>query len=304
MDGAPKKPLVIAHRGACGYLPEHTLEAYQLGAELGADYLEPDLVFTRDGHLIARHDHYLSTTTDIALRPEFADRKTTRPGHQGEDWFTEDFTLEEIKTLKAVQARPDRSKAADGLFGIPTFAEVVALAQAEGRRLGRMIGVYPETKLPGYFAGLGFDYPAAILKVLNEAGWAGAGSPVFIQSFEAPVLKDLRQQTDLPLVFLAGEKPAMSMTEIAGFADGLGPYKALLVDNSGRSTGFLEAAHAAGLQVHPWTFRSDDVPGQFLSAHVELDFFFRLGVDGVFADFPETAVAARAAWQRVAGTRH
>jgi len=295
MTHEPSSPLVIAHRGACGYLPEHTLPGYRLGAALGADYIEPDLVFTKDGHLVARHDHYLSTTTDVADRPEFAVRKTEKPGHDGPDWFTEDFTLAEIKTLRARQAFSSRSKAADGMFEIPTFDEVIALAQTEGKKLGRTIGVYPETKKPGYFAELGYDYPRAILEALKRAGWAKPGAPVFIQSFETPVLKTLRDRTELPLIYLIASNPGETMTDIASFADGIGPYKNLLADDKGRSTGLLERAHEAGLKVHPWTFRADQLPSQFKTAQAEFDFFYRLGVDGVFTDFPDAAHAARLA---------
>lgn len=295
MAHTPSSPLIIAHRGASGYLPEHTLAGYRLGAALGADYIEPDLVFTKDGHLVARHDHYLSTTTDIADRPEFAARKTEKPNHDGADWFSEDFTLTEIKTLRARQAMPFRSKAADGIFEIPTFEEVVALAQAEGKRLGRTIGVYPETKSPGYFSDLGYDYAAEILGALDRAGWRDGDAPVFIQSFETPILKELRTKTPLPLVFLIASNIDLSMQEIAAFADGVGPFKGLLVDAKGQSSGLIEGAHAAGLKVHPWTFRADQLPDEFPTAHAEFEFFFGLGVDGVFTDFPDAAHAARLA---------
>ncbi len=292
-------PLVIAHRGACGYLPEHTLPAYRLGAILGADYLEPDLVFTKDGQLIARHDHYLSTTTDVASHPEFADRKTEKPGHEGADWFTEDFTLAEIKTLRAVQSMPKRSMAANGMFEIPTFGEVIALAQAEARGLGRNIGVYPETKLPGYFAELGYDYPTAVLTALDKAGWNRPDAAVFIQSFEVPVLQELYKRTEVPLIYLIADIPNLTMLEIAQFAAGIGPYKKLLVSDAGRSSGLIEQAHAAALKVHPWTFRTDQLPEQFATAQQEFDLFFELGVDGVFTDFPDAAHAARLAWAAV-----
>ncbi len=288
-------PLIIAHRGAPGYLPEHTLTGYRLGATLGADYIEPDLVFTKDGRLVARHDHYLSTTTDIADHPEFATRKTEKPGHDGADWFTEDFTLAEIKTLRARQAMEFRSHAADSMFEIPTFDEVIALAQSEGKKLGRTIGIYPETKSPDYFASLGYDYATVVLGALERAGWNEKDAPVFIQSFEIPILKDLRTKTQLPLIYLLESKSDLTMPDIAAFADGIGPYKKLLVNTDGQSNGLIEDAHAAGLKVHPWTFRADQLPDAFQTAHAEFEFFFKLGVDGVFTDFPDTAYAARLA---------
>ncbi len=295
MVQTPQKPLIIAHRGAPGYLPEHTLAGYRLGAALGADYIEPDLVFTKDGHLVVRHDHYLSTTSDISDHPEFAARKTEKIGHDGADWFTEDFTLAEIKTLRARQAMPFRSHAADGMFEIPTFEEVIALAQSESKKLGRTIGIYPEMKSPSYFAGLGYDYATEVLGVLMRAGWGEKDAPVFIQSFETPILKDLRTKTQLPLIYLLESKSTLPMSEIAAFADGIGPYKGLLVDTDGRSSGLIEETHAAGLKVHPWTFRADQLPDAFQTAHAEFEFFFKLGVDGVFTDFPDAAYAARLA---------
>ncbi len=295
MSETTPSPLIVGHRGAPGYLPEHTLAGYRLAAALGADYIEPDLVFTKDGYLVARHDHYLSTTTDIADHPEFVNRKTEKPGHDGADWFTEDFTLAELKTLRARQAMAFRSHAADGMFEIPTFDEVIALAQSEGKRLGRTIGIYPETKSPGYFTGLGFDYATEVLSALKRAGWGGKDAPVFIQSFETPILKELRSKTQLPLIYLLESMSDLSMSEIAQFADGIGPYKELLVDTEGRSNGFVEAAHAAGLKIHPWTFRADQLPDAFQTAHGEFEFFFNLGVDGVFTDFPDAAYAARLA---------
>ncbi len=295
MAHTTSSPLIIAHRGAPGYLPEHTLAGYGIGATLGADYIEPDLVFTKDGHLVARHEHYLSTTTDISDHPEFADRKTEKHNHDGADWFTEDFTLAEIKTLRARQVMVARSHAADGLFEIPTFDEVIALAQSESERLGRTIGIYPETKSPSYFASLGYDYATEIIGALERAGWNEKEAPVFIQSFEMQILKDLRTKTQLPLIYLLESKSALTMSEIAVFADGIGPYKKLLVDAEGQSSGFINDAHAAGLKVHPWTFRADQLPDAFQTAHAEFEFFFNLGVDGVFTDFPDAAYAARLA---------
>ncbi len=286
------QPLVIAHRGAPGYLPEHTAKGYDLAIRMGADYIEPDLVFTKDGHLIVRHDHYLSTTTNVADHPEFADRKTVKDGHEGEDWFSEDFTLAEIKTLRARQAFETRSHTADDKFDILTFTEVITLAHARISLQGSQIGIYPETKLPSYFAALGYDFESALLEELSRVGWGQPGSPVFIQSFEDGILRSLRSKTELPLIMLLESADGVDMQDIATYADGIGPSKALLANKDGSSTGFIEAAHAQGLKVHPWTFRSDMLPDVFANAQAEFDFFFDLGVDGVFTDFANDARAS------------
>jgi len=293
-----KKPIIIAHRGACGYLPEHTIEAYQLAIDLGADFIEPDMVFTKDGHLIARHDHYLSTTTNVADHPEFADRKTTRPDHEGEDWFSEDFTLAEIKTLRAKQAMKNRNHDADGKFEIPTIAEVFALTRANGITSKRdvALGVYPETKLPGYFKSIGLDYEPALIAELEKANWWADPFPLFVQSFEADILKALkRSRPELPLIMLIESKDMLLLEEYAKFVDGIGPFKGLLATTQGISTGVIEQAHKLGMDVHPWTFRSDQLPDVFASPQAEYDFFFDLGVDGVFSDFCNDARAAKLA---------
>ena len=298
-----QKPIIIAHRGASGYLPEHTIEAYQLVIDLGADFIEPDMVFTKDGHLIARHDHYLSTTTDVANHRQFADRKTTKDGHDGEDWFSEDFTLAEIKTLRAKQAMPQRSKQADGKFEIPTIAEVFALTRANGISAKRdvALGVYPETKLPGYFKSIGLDYQTALIAELKKANWWQDPFPLFVQSFESPILIEFKKSNpELPLIMLIEKKEDLALEQYAKFAAGIGPFKALLADGQGKSTGVIEQAHELGMQVHPWTFRSDQLPDVFASPQAEYDFFFDLGVDGVFTDFCNDAKAAKLA--RIART--
>jgi len=291
-DPINAQPLVIGHRGAPGYLPEHTAPGYDLAIRMGADYIEPDLVFTKDGHLVVRHDHYLSDTTDVADHPEFADRKTTKEGHEGEDWFSEDFTLAEIKTLRATQAFESRNHAADGKFEILTFGEFIAIAEGRTSLLGNPIGIYPETKLPSYFKSLGYDFETAVLGELKKTGWDRPGSPVFIQSFEDGILRSLRQKTELPLIMLLEFADGVDMKDIATYADGIGPYKALLANKDGTSTGFIEAAHKEGLKLHPWTFRTDRLPEVFANAQAEFDFFFDLGVDGVFTDFSNDARAA------------
>jgi glycerophosphoryl diester phosphodiesterase len=284
-------PIVIAHRGASGYRPEHTLASYELGARLGADYIEPDLVATRDGVLVARHENEISGTTDVADRPEFADRRATKTidGTELTGWFTEDFTLAELKTLRARERIPDVRPANteyDGRFEIPTLDEVIQLAE----RLG--VGVYPETKHPAYFRGIGLPLEEALLDALDGL------QHVFIQSFEAD---SLRRMPGFPRVQLLTE-PA-DLEEIAAYADAVGPRKSLIVprDDDGRSlppTTFVDDAHRAGLLVHPYTFRSEAafLPLELRTAdegpRAEYERFLALGVDGVFSDHPDAAVAA------------
>ncbi len=297
LDGKP--PIIIAHRGASGYLPEHTLAAYDLAIDLGADYIEPDLVITKDGVLIARHDRYLSTTTNVADHPEYAARKTEKPGHDGAEWFVEDFTLAELKKLRAVQPRKDRSPEWDGIFEIPTFEEILQLAQSRSADTGRRIGVYPETKHPAALEALGLFFDEELLRLLKMYGYDKASDPVFIQSFEIENLKRLRDQTTVRLIFLTERLPNVSFNEIASFADGVGPYKKLLLDESKRDTGFINNAHNAGLEVHPWTFRDDDVLPEFDGdIRGEMKIFFELGIDGMFSDFSDTAVSVRAVTAR------
>jgi glycerophosphoryl diester phosphodiesterase len=293
-----KPPLVIAHRGASGHLPEHTLEAYALAIEQGADVVEPDLVFTKDGVLVARHDRHLSTTTNVADKPEFASRK--RPNNDPadaehltrSDWWVEDFTLAEIKSLRARQPLPGRSKEHDDKFGIPTFAEMLALVAAKAKEAGRPVGVYPETKHPAFFASIGHDFEAPLLKALDgfDAG------PVFIQSFEPEILKRLKGKTDAKRVQLVFEKTPgagtnIPLEEIATYADGVGPAKSIVFTNAS----FVGDAHALCLAVHPWTFRTDAAPQG--GAEADLKRAFSLGVDGVFTDFPDVAATVRTSLQ-------
>jgi glycerophosphoryl diester phosphodiesterase len=315
------KPLVIAHRGASGHLPEHTLEAYALAIDMGADYIEPDLVMTKDGVPIARHENELSDTTDVAAK--FPGRKAAKTidGRAVEGWFSEDFTLAEIKTLRAKERVAGRSRANDGRFGVPTLAEVLALANSKGAQRGRVVGVYPETKHPSYFRGIGLAIEPALLNALSAAGRNRADGAVFIQSFEVGNLQALKSQTRVPLVQLLGEpdeRPfdqelagtaltyadmatGAGLRAIAAYAAGVGPFKAYIVpmDRDGRvgpPTDFVARAQAAGLKVHPYTFRSD---APFLPAAyagdpaAEYCLFFDLGVDGVFTDFPDAALKAR-----------
>lgn len=288
LSGAP--PIIIAHRGASGELPEHTIEAYTLAIEQGADFIEPDLVMTSDGVLIARHDRYLSTTTNIEDLPQFADRKRTQATLNGTriDWWAEDFTLEEIKTLRARQPFRNRSDEYDDLYEIPSFQEIVDLAVEAG------VGLSPETKSPGYHAGVGLDMIAPLLAALD-----GVEVPIFIQSFEPDILRELDEMTEHKLVQLkSGEGRAIRagfeppMEEVAEYADGIGPAKFLLWEKPGQPTDFVARAHALDLEVHVWTFRDDALPEHFATAEAELEAFVNIGIDGLFTDFPATAVAA------------
>ena len=283
-------PIVIAHRGASGYLPEHTIEAYEKAIDLGADFIEPDLVFTSDGVLVARHDRWLDDSTDVADRPEFAARKTVKPGKAEPDWYAEDFTFAELRTLRARQVFPGRRKADDGKFLIPRFEEILELAR------DAQVGVYPEAKDPAALAALGHDFTAPLLNALGRYGFGPGGLPVFIQSFDPDFLRGLRNRTRIPLVMLVGVvagAESVTLEQMAAFADGVGPYKALLIDPKGQDTGYVKRAHRLGLFVHPYTFRDDWVGEGFADIRAELQAFLALGVDGLFTDFVDTAVAVR-----------
>ncbi len=300
------QPIVIAHRGATGYLPEHTIEGYKLAISMGADYIEPDLVFTKDGILIARHDIYLSTTTDVSDHPEFAGRKR-RIGTR-DDWYAQDFTLAEIRTLRARQSFRGRNREHDGQYPIPTFQEVIDLAKQESTRLGKPIGLYPETKSPSHFESLGFDVAGVLLQVLSDNELNNGSAPVFIQSFEPEILRKLRQLTDVRLIQLVRPtrlsngsfspgRPNIPLEEITKYANGVGALKYLLINRKGEQTPFVEQAKALGLKVHVWTFRDDDYISQlFDSAGAELGFFLDMGIDGFFTDFPDTGYKVRAVY--------
>jgi glycerophosphoryl diester phosphodiesterase len=330
--GGRRLPLVIGHRGASGYRPEHTIASYTLAIELGADYIEPDLVSTKDHVLVARHENDITGTTDVASHPEFAARRTTKTidGVVHEGWFTEDFTLAELRTLRAVERLPDlrpANTAFDGLYQIPTFQEVIDLAKRH------RVGIYPETKHPTYFDSIGLSLEEPMLAALRAKGLDRPGAKVFIQSFEVANLKELNRRTRLPLVQLIDEVGAPydfvvagdprtyadlvtpeGLAEIATYADGIGPSKNLIVprDAAGNllePTSLVRDAHRAGLVVHPWTFRRENnfLPNDFRQGNpaspeylrapgdlpAELRLFFRLGVDGVFSDNSDVAVATR-----------
>jgi len=294
-------PLIIAHRGASGHRPEHTLEAYALAIEMGADVIEPDIVCTRDGVLVARHENEIGGTTDVAEK--FPRRRTTKEidGQPVDGWFTEDFTLAELKALRARERLPFRSRAYDGKFLIPSLDEVIDLAENR-RAAGRSIAVYPETKHPGYFRSIGLPLEPRLIALLHARGLRRRTDPAFIQSFEPSSLEILRPMTELRLMQLLDEGADASparLAAIAKYADGIGPHKRLIVpaDAAGRllpATSLVDDAHAAGLFVHVWTLRSEDAflsPSYGGDPRREYEQFASLGADGVFTDFPDVAAA-------------
>ena len=351
------RPLIIGHRGASGSRPEHTLASYELAIEQGADFIEPDLVSTKDGVLIARHEVNIKDTTDVGNRPEFADRFTTKniDGVAESGWFADDFTLAEIKTLRAEERIPlirPGSAEYDGQFEVPTLQEVIDLAKAKSTD-GRTIGIYPETKHPTYHDSVGLSLEEPLVDILKNNGYDKENSPVFIQSFEVGNLKELNTRIDVPLVQLldaqdialdgqliekqpydfvvSGDsrtygdlRTPEGLAEVAEYADGIGPWKRMIVsvkssdlNGDGKAdditgdgsvndadqvltapTSLIDDAHAAGLLVHPYTFRNEDV---YLASdykgnpELEYEQFFKLGVDGLFTDFPATGfeVASR-----------
>lgn len=322
----PVPPIVIAHRGASAERPEHTLAAYERAIEQGADFIEPDLVATKDHQLVARHENEISGTTDAAGRPEFAARKATKTidGEKVTGWFTEDFTLAELKTLRArerlPQLRPDNT-AFDGQFEIPTLAEIIVLAKAATARIGRTIGIYPETKHPTYFRTLGLPLEPALLAELAKAGWTTRDAPVFIQSFEVDNLKALKAQTGVRLIQLmaaegksadgydyAGLATPDGLKQVAAYAAGIGPEKAMIIPRDkvgrlGKPTSLVADAHAVGLDVHPWTFRPENyfLPLELKSGinpraagdvDAEIRAYLAAGIDGLFSDSTAAAVKA------------
>lgn len=351
LNGQP--PLVIGHRGASGERPEHTLAAYQLAIERGADFIEPDLVATKDGFLIARHEPNILNTTDVASRPEFANRRTKKviDGVEEEGFFASDFTLAEIKTLRAVMSQSFRTQEFNGQFEIPTLEEIIDLVKQEEAKTGCKIGIYLETKHPTYHFSLGLPLEERLIETLAEKNFTDP-KRIFIQSFEVGNLKDLKFRimpeagVDIPLVqLLAAEdvnldgslrevrpydfvvtgdrrtygdlRTPEGLKEIATYAAGIGPWKRMIISVKGQDangdgkaddvngdggvndadkttlppTTLVKDAHAAGLQVHPYTFRNEE---RFLAAdyrgnpQLELQQFIQLGVDAYFTDFPGT----------------
>lgn len=333
MAASEPRPLIIAHRGASADRPEHSLMAYKLAIEQGADVIEPDLVATKDGHLVARHENEISTTTNVADHPEFASRRTRKQidGQQVEGWFTEDFTLAELKTLKVRERLPQlrpANMAFDGQESIPTFNEILDFVKAEEKRLGRRIGLYPETKHPSYFRSIGLPLEEPLLAALSRAGYKAKSDPVFIQSFEAGNLEALRPRTELRLIqLMAGEggppdRPGTSyadmatpagLKQLARHVDGIGAERLMVImrdadGNLAKPTSLVRDAHAAGLQVHVWTFRpenyflpnnrrSGDSPLARGDGAAEITDYLKAGIDGFFSDSVTEAVKAVAALQ-------
>jgi glycerophosphoryl diester phosphodiesterase len=336
-DGGRHRPraLVIGHRGASGYRPEHTLASYELAARMGADFIEPDLVITKDGVLVCRHEPEIGGTTDVAARPEFAARKATKllDGVPVTGWWTEDFTLAELKTLRAIERLPvvrQENTIYDNRFTVPTLVEVLALRSRLSRELGREIGVYPETKHPTYFQNLGLAPEPKLLAVLRAAGLNSPHAPVFVQSFETANLRQLRRlglrtrsvqllsASGAPYDFVAAGDPRTyadlatpaGLAGIARYADGIGPEKSQVIPRNADGTlasptSLVADAHAADLLVHPYTFRAENSflpaelrkgtnPNDYGKAIDEQVTFLRAGIDGLFTDQPDIGVVARA----------
>ena len=336
-------PLVIGHRGAPGYRPEHTLAGYTLAVEMGADYIEPDLVSTKDGALVDRHEPEISTTTDVAQHPEFADRKTTRmlDGVPTTGWFTEDFTLAELKTLRAVERLPlirQHNTLYDGLYQVPTLQEDINLVKRLGRKYHRTIGLIPEIKHSTFFRAAGLPMERRVLRVLQRNGLAGRQAPTIIQSFEVGNLKYLHTITSTRLVqltsatgqpydYTASGNPRTyadmttpaGLRQIATYAQLIGPDKNQIVPRDAANrllapTTLVPDAHRAGLLVTPYTFRDENQflpadfqrgtnPGDYGDALAEYRLFFGLGVDGLFSDNADTAIVAREQWLTSGGRR-
>ncbi|MFE7274357.1 glycerophosphodiester phosphodiesterase family protein [Streptomyces sp. NPDC057623] len=318
----PGRPVVIGHRGAAGWRPEHTAASYTYAVQTGADWIEPDLVPTKDHVLVVRHENEISQTTDVAAHPEFAGRRTTRTvdGRAVTGWFTEDFTLAELRTLRAVERLPlvrDRNTVFDGREHVLTFQEVVDLARELSKTYGRTIAVFPETKHPTYFRGLGLPLEPELAKVIrrNRLG----RRECVVQSFEPTSLKRIAAErlgvplwqalgtTGGPYDLVSSGDPTTykdmmtpaGLARIAGYADWIGPDKSSLV-----GTPVLADAHAAGLRVGPYTFRAENqfLPAQFRrgtgandfgDAFAEYALYYGMGVDAVVTDFPDLAVMAR-----------
>ncbi|MEU6773890.1 glycerophosphodiester phosphodiesterase [Streptomyces sp. NPDC046759] len=332
-------PTIIGHRGASGYRPEHTFGSYDLALDLGADVVEAgDLVPTKDGHLVCRHEPEIGGTTDVASHPEFADRKTTKllDGVATTGWFTEDFTLAELKTLRAVERIPanrPHNTLYNGRWEIPTFEEVLKWQDEQTRKRGRQVWIYPETKHPTYFRGLGLGLEERVAKLLRKYGKDGRNSPVILQSFEPTSIQKLNQLVDNPLVVLlssadsrpydfveAGDPRTVAdlitpkgLREIAGYAQGIGPTLDLVIPKNAdgtlaKPTTLVSDAHRVGLILHPYTMRNENpfLPAEYRKGSAADAYgdsfgafktYFATGIDGVFTDNADTAVLARADFQ-------
>lgn len=326
-------PTVIGHRGASGYRPEHTLGSYQLALDLGADVIEQDLVPTRDGHLVCRHENEIGGTTDVADHPAFASRRTTKSvdGVSVTGWFTEDFTLAELKTLRAKERIPavrQRNTLYDGRWAVPTFDEVLRWADREGRRRGKRVWLHAETKHPSYFRGLGLGLEEPLAKLLRRHGRDGRDAALFLQSFEPSSIQRLSRLVSAPRVVLlsaANTRPwdfelakdprtvadlvtPAGLKWIAGFAQGIGPTMDLILprDAAGRlgaPTTLVRDAHARGLLLHPYTARNENSflpadyrkgtdPAAYGDAFGAFRAYFEQGIDGIFTDNPDTGLLA------------
>ena len=332
--------VVIGHRGASALRPEHTLEAYAKAIDDGANVIEPDLVSTKDGVLVARHENEISGTTNVADKPEFVARKATRliDNVSTTGWFTEDFTLAELQTLRAKERIPlnrPANTAFDGQFLVPTFQAVMDLAKAKTLETGRTIAIYPETKHPSYFKSINLPLEKRLVDALDTNGYRGRSAPVFIQSFEVANLKEMRQLTDVRIVQLlsgsgrpedfrlsgdsrtyADISNAAGLREVASYANGIGPDKSMVIPRTaqntlGTPTTLVADAKAAGLIVHPYTFRPENPflpvdlrrgntasPSERGDLAAEITVFLRTGIDGFFTDDPAIGRAALDAFNK------
>ncbi|MEV7443762.1 glycerophosphodiester phosphodiesterase [Streptomyces sp. NPDC091204] len=331
-------PTVIGHRGASGYRPEHTLGSYQLALDLGADVVEQDLVPTKDGHLVCRHENEIGGTTDVADHPGFAARRTTKSvdGVPVTGWFTEDFTLAELKTLRAKERIPavrQRNTLYDGQWAVPTFEEVLRWADREGKRRGRRVWLHVETKHPSYFRGLGLGLEEPLAKLLRRYGRDGRSAAVFLQSFEPSSIQRLSRLVSAPRVVLlsaANTRPwdleqakdprtvadlvkPEGLKWISGFAQGIGPTMDLILPRTadgrlGTPTTLVKDAHARGLVLHPYTARNENSflpaeyrkgtdPAAYGDALAAFRTYFEQGIDGIFTDNPDTGLLAAEAFR-------
>ncbi|MCQ6248283.1 glycerophosphodiester phosphodiesterase [Streptomyces malaysiensis] len=332
-------PTVIGHRGASGYRPEHTFGSYQLALDMGADIIEQDLVPTKDGHLVCRHENDITATTDVSAHPEFADRKTTKTvdGAKLTGWFTEDFTLAELKTLRAKERIPgnrQRNTLYDGRWEVPTFEEVLQWADREGRRRGRRVWLYVETKHPTYFRKLGLGLEEPLAKLLRRYGRHKKDAALFLQSFEPSSIQRLRKLVDTPGVVLLSTvdsrpwdfveandprtvgdlvKPE-GLKWIASYAQGIGPDLSVIIPRTadgklGTPTSVVKDTHAAGLILHPYTMRNENTflpadfrrgtdPNAYGDAFGAFKAYFATGIDGIFSDNADTALLAAADFRK------
>lgn len=335
-------PSVVAHRGASGYRPEHTFGAYDLALDMGADIIEQDLVPTKDGHLVCRHENDITATTDVADHPEFAGRKITKSvdGVEYTGWFTEDFTLAELKTLRAIERIPEQRQQNtlyDGRWDIPTFEEVIRWAREEGRKRGRDVWLHVETKHPTYFRGIGLGLEEPLVKLLRRYGLHKKSAPVFLQSFEPTSIQRLAEKVDTPgavLLSAADSRPwdfveaddprtvadlitPKGLRWIAGFAHGIGPVLELVIPRAedgtlGEPSSLVRDAHAHDLFVHPYTLRNENSflptdfqrgedPNAYGDVFGALRAYYETGIDALFSDNPDTALLAAEDFRRSRG---